>query len=58
MADNELTLVIELKDDSQQDSNEAIGLATYSDSESTVLSYSSIFETLGYNQKYLFDNRC
>ncbi len=38
MADKELSLVIELKDDFQQNSNEAIGLATYSNSESTVLS--------------------
>ena len=46
VADNELSLVIELKDDAKQDSDEAIGLATYSNSESTVLSYASIFETL------------
>jgi two-component system, OmpR family, sensor histidine kinase VicK len=46
MADRELSLVIELKDDAQQNSNEATGLATYSNSESTVLSYASIFETL------------
>ena len=30
----------------KHNSNEAIGLATYSNSESTVLSYASIFETL------------
>lgn len=46
VADNELSLVIELKDDLQQNSDEAIGFATYSNSESTVLSYASIFETL------------
>jgi two-component system sensor histidine kinase VicK len=46
VADNELSLVIELKDDTKHDSNEAMGLATYSNSESTVLSYASIFETL------------
>jgi two-component system, OmpR family, sensor histidine kinase VicK len=46
LADNELSLVIELKDDAKQNNNEAIGLATYSNSESTVLSYVSIFETL------------
>jgi two-component system, OmpR family, sensor histidine kinase VicK len=46
VADNELSLVIELKDDTRQNSNEAIGLATYSNSDSTVLSYTSIFETL------------
>jgi two-component system sensor histidine kinase VicK len=46
VADNELSLVIELKDDTKYNSNEATGLATYSNSESTVLSYASIFETL------------
>lgn len=46
VVDNELSLVIELKDDTQLNSNEAIGLATYSNSESTVLSYASIFEAL------------
>jgi two-component system sensor histidine kinase VicK len=46
MADNELSLVIELKDDLRQNSGESIGFATYSNSESTVLSYASIFETL------------
>ena len=46
VADNELSLVIELKDDTQLNSKEAMGLATYSNSESTVLSYASIFETL------------
>ena len=46
VADNELSLVIELKDDTKHESNEAMGLATYSNSESTVLSYASIFETL------------
>src|ERR671914_464811 len=43
LADRELSLVIELKDDSKQNSNEAIGLTTYSNSESTVFSYASIF---------------
>jgi two-component system, OmpR family, sensor histidine kinase VicK len=46
IADNELSLVIELKDNTKYNSNEATGLATYSNSESTVLSYASIFETL------------
>jgi two-component system sensor histidine kinase VicK len=40
------SLVIELKDDTKEDSEQAIGLATYSNSRSTVLSYVSIFETL------------
>jgi two-component system, OmpR family, sensor histidine kinase VicK len=46
MADRELSLVVELKDDTKENINEAIGLATYSNSESTVLSYISIFEAL------------
>ena len=40
------SLVVELKDDTKQISYEAMGLATYSNSKSTVLSYVSIFETL------------
>ena len=44
--DNELSLTIELKDDTKYDSSEATGLATYSNSEATVLSYISIFEIL------------
>jgi hypothetical protein len=46
LTDRELSLAVELKDDTKQDSNEAMGLATYSNSESTVTSYVSIFETL------------
>ena len=44
--DKKYSLVIELKDDTKQSTEEAIGLATYSNSKSTVLSYSSIFESL------------
>ena len=46
VVDNKYSLVTELKDDSKQTTEEAIGLATYSDSKSTVLSYSAIFENL------------
>jgi len=46
ISDTRLSLTIEVNDDSAQTTNEAIGLATYSNSESTVLSYVSIFETL------------
>lgn len=42
VADRELSLVIEEKEDKE----DAVGLATYSNSESTVLSYASIFENL------------
>ena len=50
VADNEVSLVIELRDDTQLNGKEAIGLATYSNNESTVLSYASIFETLWLSQ--------
>ena len=42
VADRELSMVIEDKEDKE----DAVGLATYSNSESTVLSYASIFENL------------
>jgi len=41
VADKELSLVIE-----EKENEDAVGLATYSNSESTVLSYASIFENL------------
>ena len=44
--DRKSSLVGELKDDSKDSSHEAIGLATFSNSASTVSSYVSIFETL------------
>lgn len=46
ISDTRLSLTIEVNDDTAPTTNEAIGLATYSNSESTVLSYVSIFETL------------
>jgi hypothetical protein len=40
-----LSLSVEVKDDSKETANDmAIGLATYSNSRSTVLSYASMFE--------------
>jgi two-component system, OmpR family, sensor histidine kinase VicK len=45
VVDKRLSLAIELKDD-REDAYEAIGLATYSNSDSTVLTYVSIFENL------------
>jgi two-component system, OmpR family, sensor histidine kinase VicK len=44
--DQSLCLTVELKDDTRETSDEAIGLATYSNSEATVFSYASIFENL------------
>ena len=46
VVDRTFSLVIDLKDDTKQSSNKAIGLGVYSNSNSTVLSYASIFESL------------
>lgn len=46
VADDNSLLSVELKDDTKRTSYEAIGLATYSNSKPTVLSYISIFESL------------
>jgi len=46
ISDAKLSLTIEVNDDTAKTTNEAIGLATYSNSDSTVLSYVSIFDTL------------
>jgi two-component system, OmpR family, sensor histidine kinase VicK len=45
IVDNEFAITVELRD-SNELTNQAIGLTTYSNSEATVLSYASIFETL------------
>jgi two-component system, OmpR family, sensor histidine kinase VicK len=46
VVDSKYSLAVEVKDDTKKTSYEAIGLATYSNSKSTVLSYVSIFESL------------
>lgn len=46
IVDQGLCLTVDLKDDAREISEEAIGLATYSNSEATVFSYVSIFENL------------
>jgi hypothetical protein len=46
IVDQLLVLTVELKDDSKESSEEAIGLATYSNIESSVLTHTSIFESL------------
>ena len=46
IVDRKVSFVIELIDDTKATFEEAIGLATYSDSKSTVLSYVSIFESI------------
>ncbi len=54
IADRKFSLAVELKEDSKDNSYEAIGLGIYSNSEPTVLSYVSIFESL-WNQSELFE---
>jgi two-component system sensor histidine kinase VicK len=44
--DRKSSLAVELKDDTKDNVQQAIGLSSYSNSKSTVLSYVSIFETL------------
>jgi hypothetical protein len=46
VSDTTLSLAIEINNDNAKTTNKAIGLATHSNSESTVLTYVSIFETL------------
>jgi hypothetical protein len=46
VVDRTYSLVIALKDDTKGSSEQEIGLAAYSNSKSTVLSYVSIFESL------------
>ena len=46
VSDKEVSFVIELLDDTKEHFVEAIGLSTYSNSKSSVLSYVSIFENL------------
>ena len=49
IVDNEFSIAIEINDDANNKNksfSESIGMATYSNSQSTVLSYASIFETL------------
>jgi two-component system sensor histidine kinase VicK len=52
--DKKESLVIEKKDDSKENMADAIGLATYSTSKPTVISYVTIFESL-YNQVKLYE---
>jgi two-component system sensor histidine kinase VicK len=52
--DRKFSLSVEVKDDTKDNSYEAIGPATYSNSTPTVLSYASIFESL-WNQTELYE---
>jgi two-component system sensor histidine kinase VicK len=55
IVDRASLLSAELKNDLKETSIEAIGLATYSNSKPTVLSYASIFESL-WNQTELYEH--
>ncbi|MGH9927028.1 MAG: hypothetical protein ACRD5B_16795, partial [Nitrososphaeraceae archaeon] len=55
IVDRKASFVIELIDDTKATFEEAIGLATYSNSKSTALSYVSIFESLS-KQTELYQN--
>ena len=51
IVDNDVCLTVEVRDEDDHDDKydsaiEVLGLATYSNSESTVSSYASVFETL------------
>ena len=46
IVDRKSSLAVELKDDTKDNIQQAIGLSSYSNSKSTVLSYVSMFETL------------
>ena len=52
--DKKESLVVEKKDDSKENMVDAIGLATYSTSKPTVISYVTIFDSL-YNQVKLYE---
>ncbi len=54
IADRRHSLSVEVRDDTKESSIEAMGLATYSNSKATVLSYASIFESL-WNQAELYE---
>jgi two-component system sensor histidine kinase VicK len=54
IVDRKSLLSAELKSDSEETSLKAMGLATYSNSKATVLSYASIFESL-WNQTRLYE---
>ncbi len=54
LIDNDHCMIVELKDDTRDDSYDASGLSTYSNSKSIILSYASIFEIL-WKQNELYE---
>ncbi len=55
VVDRNVSLVMEIRDDSRETFDEAIGLSTYSNSKHRVLSYVAMFENL-WNQTELYEN--
>lgn len=51
IVDESLLLVVDIKDDSQEIFEDSVGLGTYSNIESTVDTYLSIFEKAWYQTK-------
>jgi nitrogen-specific signal transduction histidine kinase len=54
VVDRKFSLIVELKDNTKYDFKESVGLAIYSNSKPTVLSYASIFQSL-WLQTELYD---
>jgi two-component system, OmpR family, sensor histidine kinase VicK len=54
LIDKKHCMIVELKDDTRDNSYDAAGLSTYSDSKSIILSYTSIFEIL-WKQNELYE---
>jgi hypothetical protein len=54
IVDRKFVLYVELKDDTKDDSYKAMGLATYSNSKSSVISFVTIFESI-WKQSQLLD---
>ena len=54
VVDRNFSIVVELKDDNKKTIAEAMGLATYSNSDPTVLTYAVIFDAL-WNQTSMYE---
>jgi hypothetical protein len=52
IVDSVFSLTVEMKDEAKETFDESLGLATYSNSESTINTYTSIFETLWMQNEY------
>jgi hypothetical protein len=52
VVDSVYSLTVEMKDEAKESFDESVGLATYSNSESNIDTYTSIFETLWMQNEY------